>query len=223
MTFIPPDPCVAGCYSDPPEPAWNDISGDDIPAAPPLNHGVLGLSGCATTLPANVPVYNPICIGTCDEENDLIPGCYDSGPYQVISDCELVDVVSCFGTAQIRMPSRWQIVGETPNTFTETGTIVWESGVLGLTPNCVRDEGENEMDIPVSRESQSWLIGPSPPSTCLDSSGSDQGPYEVVLPQILNVLLTRSCGNPPSESIPFATWRDGGYGSTFNLISELGI
>jgi hypothetical protein len=194
MTFIPPDPCVAGCYSDPPEPAWNDTSGDEIPAAPPLNHGVLGLAGCATSLPAQTPVYDPICIGTCDEENDLIPGCYDAGPYQIISDCELVDVVSCFGTGQIRMPSRWQIVGETPNTFTETGTIVWESGVLDLTDDCTEDTGYTELVVPVSREAASWRIVNSP---CLNSSGTDQGPYDVVLPQILNVLLTRSCGTPP--------------------------
>jgi hypothetical protein len=116
-------PCEPGCYSDPPEPAWNDDSGDDIPSAPPLRHGVLGLDGCST-LPAVTPVYDPTCIGTCDEENDLIPGCYDPGFYQIISDCELVDVVSCFGTSQIRMPSRWQIVGETPNTSSETGTLV---------------------------------------------------------------------------------------------------
>jgi hypothetical protein len=187
-------PCEPGCFSDPPEPAWADPSGDDIPIAPPLNHGALGLAGCASNLPANVPVFDPICTGTCDEENDLIPGCYDSGPYQIISDCEVVEVISCFGPGTIRLPSRWQVVGETPNTFTETGTLVWESGTLGLTPTCVRDEDENEMTIPVSRAAQSWLIGGNP--NCFDASGSNQGPHEIVIPQIINVVVTRSCGTP---------------------------
>lgn len=195
MTFTPPDPCVPGCYSDPAEPGWNDASGDDIPVAPPLSHGALSLSGCPSGLSANVPVYDPICIGTCDEENDLIPGCYDAGPYQIISDCELVDVVSCLGTGQIRMPSRWQFVSETPSTSTENGTLVWESGVLSLTPVCTEDTEETELIVPVSRAAQSWLIGGSP---CLDSSGTDQGPYEVVIPQIIEVLLTRACGSPPA-------------------------
>jgi hypothetical protein len=198
MTGIP-DPCVPGCYSDPAEPAWTDASGDDIPAVPPLNHGALQLSGCPSGLPAQTPVYNPICIGTCDEENDLIPGCYDSGPYQIISDCELVDVVTCLGTGQIRMPSRWQIVGEQPQTTSETGTLVWESGVLGLTPTCVEDVGENEMVIPVSRAAQSWrLVEWAENVPCRDASGTDQGPYDVVIPQVVDVTITRSCGTPPA-------------------------
>jgi hypothetical protein len=191
-------PCEPGCYSDPPEPAWNDISGNDMPPIPPINHGALGLLGCSSNLPANVPVFDPICVGTCDEEHDLIPGCYDSGPFQRVTDCELVDIVTCFGTSQIRMPSRFEAIGETPNTFTETGTLVWESGVLGLTPNCVRDEGENEMTIPVSRAPQSWVLVQSlENSPCRDASGSDQGSYEVVIPQTVNVVITRSCGTPP--------------------------
>ncbi len=187
-------PCEPGCFSVPPEPDWTDNSGDDVPVAPPLNHGVLQMPGCTTSLPANVPVFDPICTGTCDEENDQIIGCYDPGPYRIISDCELVEVVSCLGPGQIIMPSRWQIVGETPNTVQETGMLVWESGVLGLTPPCVRDIGENEMVIPVSRAPGSWSIGGIP---CFDSSGTDQGPYETVIPQVVNVTVTRSCGTPP--------------------------
>lgn len=186
-------PCEPGCFSDPPEPGWTDNSGDDIPVAPPLSHGRLQMVPCPEFVPENRPVFDPICTGTCDEENDLIPGCYDSGPYRIISDCELVDVVTCLGTIQIRMPSRWQVVGETPRITSNSGTLVWESGILGLTPACVKDEGENVMVIPVSRAAATWSVVGAP---CYDEYGVDQGPYEITIPQVVNVTVTRSCGTP---------------------------
>ena len=96
------------------------------------------------------------------------------------------------------MPSRWQVVGEQPQTTTETGTLVWESGVLDLTPECVEDTGENELVVPVSRAAQSWrLVNWASNVPCRDEYGVDQGPYDVIIPQVINVTLMRSCGTSP--------------------------
>ncbi len=140
-----------------------------------------------STRPPLIPVFDPACIGSCSEIA-LVPGCLDPANFYVEQYCTDEEVVTCFGTGTIRVPSRWNIVG-----FDGFGQVdadktgVWESGVLELTPTCEEDIGENPMIIKVSRAPEDMVILPS----CLDVYGIEQGPLKITIPSIIEVCVTR--------------------------------
>lgn len=174
------------CVSDPAEPAWRDVSGGDTPTAPPLRHGALKLSVCPIGLPANVPVFNPNLTVSCADPG-TIPA--ESGPMKTEVTCEPVETTTCFGTFPFRMFNSWQFIGENPSTTQNTGTLIWSSGVSGLTPSCTEDTGEDELVVQASKTAESWTIV----ADCGDEYGASQGTYAVVVPQVVDVTLTRSC------------------------------
>ena len=176
----------SSCVSDPAEPGWTDISGSNEPAAPFLRHGQLGMEDCPVR-PALNPTFDPTCIGSCSEIA-LVPGCLDPGDYYVEQYCIDDTIETCSGPADLRIPSRWNIVGYSGfGSSNHDGSGVWESGVLGLTPNCTEDSGDNPMTIEVSRAPSEIELIPE----CPDVYGAPQAPYVITFPSVISVCVER--------------------------------
>jgi len=140
-----------------------------------------------STRPPLIPVFDPACIGSCSEIA-LIPGCLDPANFYVEQYCTDEEVVTCFGTGTIRVPSRWNIVGFDgfgQTNFDRAGT--WESGILELTPSCNEDEGDNPMIIEVSRLAEDIILV----EDCKDVYGANIGPLKISIPDIIQVCVTR--------------------------------